>query len=218
MRDITNVDNLNDYIVCGYFTPDYAQLAGTLSESLNRFKIPHHLFAIEKLPGGWEVNTMVKPEIVLKAMDHYPGLTVVFLDADAQACRDLTPLAKIRGDIAASVITKRRAKRNPRMFIRTGTLVIQPTPEARKFVTDWRDECRISDRFDIDQTTFALVLSRSTDLAFQPLDLIWCAREGETKSAPAAIIHGKTGKATGTLERFAAWMHTLVRRKLSPIY
>lgn len=68
-----------DWLVAGWFTPDYRPLAEAFAVNLSEHGAPHHLLAKPSL-GAW--NTRRKPAVVLEAMDLYPGKTIVLTDVD----------------------------------------------------------------------------------------------------------------------------------------
>lgn len=50
-----------NYIVPGWFTPNYRHWAERLSCDLDGLQISYDLVPRPKLEGGWEVNTVAKP-------------------------------------------------------------------------------------------------------------------------------------------------------------
>jgi|RhiMethySRZTD1v2_1073278.scaffolds.fasta_scaffold846012_3 hypothetical protein len=72
---------VGDWLVTGWFTPNYRPLAEAFAANLSEHGAPFHLFAKPSL-GAW--NTRRKPAVVLEAMDAYPGKTVVLMDVDCR--------------------------------------------------------------------------------------------------------------------------------------
>jgi hypothetical protein len=64
-----------------------------------RLAAPYHFFAWDKVPGGWETNTRLKPTAILKAMDFYPEKVLIWVDVDCTVRGDLSPLANLRADV-----------------------------------------------------------------------------------------------------------------------
>ena len=60
----------------------YEDLSYELSESLQKFSLPHTLYAIED-QGKWSKNVLQKPRIVERAMIDYPDDSIVWIDVDS---------------------------------------------------------------------------------------------------------------------------------------
>jgi hypothetical protein len=122
-------------IVCGVYTPDYAHWATRLAFDLNRLGIGRDIVEVPKFGGGWERNTMRKAEMVLAAMGRRPDRTVIFLDVDCSVRAPLDDLVSgIHADVATFIRVKRRGNGDVKWGgIRSGTLVLRPTPGARAF-------------------------------------------------------------------------------------
>ena len=138
--DIQRVDAAKDWLVCGWFTPDYRPLAAKLAANLDAQAIPYHLFAKDKHPRGWDATR--KASVVLEAMDAHPGKTLVLMDVDCTVGGDLTPLTQFEGDITVAV----KARPSPLwrgVVITLGSRVVvfRPTEKARSFVADWQRLC-----------------------------------------------------------------------------
>jgi hypothetical protein len=57
MMDLVSANSSAEWIVSGYFTPDYQPWTTELIASLERLAAPYHFFAWDRVPGGWETNT-----------------------------------------------------------------------------------------------------------------------------------------------------------------
>lgn len=129
---------MREWIVCGWYTPDYEKWAAGLAASLDEIAAPHDIVCVPKAAGGWEVNTCQKPAQLLAAMDRHHGKVIIFVDADAVARGDLSPLARLDGDIAFCPWKKFRQGQTW-MQPQSGTIVANPTPNARRFVKNgWK--------------------------------------------------------------------------------
>ena len=179
------------YVVCGFWTPDYAPWASALRASLHVHKQPHDLVPADKVAGGWEANTLRKASEVAKAMQRNPDKVIVWLDVDCIVKGDLSPLAELWGvDVAVYMHGRRKRMGGYKLHAITRTIVLRPTVEARAFVAEW-EKLSASARFgDVDQTTFLLALAASTGTSFQPLERKWSAVEGED----GIIVHGRASR------------------------
>ena len=209
------------YIICGFYTPDYAHWLPALRASLDAVGAPHDFVETPKVAGSWETNTMRKAAEVLAAMDRHPDKVIIFLDVDCVVRGDLSPLARVNGDVAFYVRTRRRKSGGaPRFGVRSGTLVIRPTPAARKFVETWAALSSAGHYGDVDQTTMMLAIGLTPGVCFTPLEHKWCAAPSDGTVAGAVILHDsasaditKIGKLRRFLYRFAPW---LVAREPQP--
>jgi hypothetical protein len=192
-RDIVSITPPNEWLACGYFTPDYRLWAEGLAKSLSGHNAPYHLFATPKLGGGWEINTRAKPAAILKAMARYPDKVLVWLDVDCEVHSDLSPLANLRADVAAYAHTKRsKRRRRVRYNVWSGTMVFRPTAQARAFVEAWCDNADSGPRFDHDQESLLLTLGTTPSVTFEVLPKIWCAVEHENIRDPV-VLHSSAG-------------------------
>jgi hypothetical protein len=174
------------WIVCGFYTPDYRRWWDRLRPTLEQHGAPHDFVEAEKRSGGWEINTMEKPRQVLAAMERNPDKAIIFLDVDCEVRGSLEPLSRIRGDVSFHIRTKRKKTHAKWGGIRSGTLVIRPTPEARKFAALWASQASLYG--DVDQNTLMFAVCDATDCTFQPLPVIYCATRRDKLNSPV-IFH-----------------------------
>jgi hypothetical protein len=192
-HDLISSTPPNEWLACGYFTPDYGRWVECLTKSLEQHNAPYHLFATPKLRGGWEINTRAKPSAILRAMARYPDKVIVWLDVDCEVHNDLSPLANLRADVAAYAHTKRsKRRRRVRYNVWSGTMVFRPTPQARAFVEAWCNNADSGPRFDHDQESLLLTLGTTPSVTFEVLPKIWCAMDHENVPNPV-ILHTSAG-------------------------
>ena len=97
---------IRSWMVVSFYTAGtgYETEVKKLTESLDQFNIPRHIFAC-KPTGTWRGNLNYKSEIILKAMDMYPDKDIVFIDSDGIVRKPpvlFTKLSKERkADVAA---------------------------------------------------------------------------------------------------------------------
>lgn len=127
----------HDYIVCSFYTPNYADVVGRLSHSLDRHAVLHRLYAVDRIGEAWQLQTLRKPEIVLRAMGDYPGKTVILMDADCTVNGPLDPLLS-DADIGLYILQK--AAR--RVVTSSRVAAFRPTPSARNVLDLWHQKCR----------------------------------------------------------------------------
>jgi hypothetical protein len=188
------------FIVCAWYTPDYRPWADKLISSLDAIGAPYDIVEVPKVPGTWEANTMAKPAQLLAAMDRHPGEVVIFLDVDCEVLGDLSPLAGITGDVAFYLRTKFRRSGGMRYGPRSGTVVVRPTPAARRYVEAWADAGRDAPWGDVDQTTQMIAMGRAPWCAFSVLPVEFCATEGDKVTDPV-ILHDSASRGVRKVTR-----------------
>jgi len=161
-------DAESPWIICGWFTPDYAKWAERLRDSLEAVGAPYELVNIPKAPGGWEANTMRKAEQVLAAMDRHPDKTIIWTDMDAVVTGDLSPLSRLTADVGLRLQAKRRRGRTW-IIPRAGTKVINPTHAARRLVEKWVEASKETRWGDVDETPLAIALAETPGVTVLPL-------------------------------------------------
>lgn len=187
-----------DFIICGWFTPDYRHWWDRLRKSLEAIGAPHDFVEREKVDSGWEANTMRKPHEILAAMDRHPDTTIIFLDVDctiAGTYADLVELAAIPGDVGFRVRTgQRRRAQKPFCRVRSGTVVIRPTNRARAFIEAWRKAGAEMHRYSVDQDTMLLALGRVPGLTITCIDNRFCVAPRDAAVPNPVIVHDWASK------------------------
>jgi hypothetical protein len=195
-----------DWLVIGWFTPDYRPLALRFAANLALHDVPFHLFARPKLSEGW--NTSQKPSVVLDAMDDYPGKALILMDVDCVVNGNVAPAAILDGDVGITVIAQNVPGRMDRR-LRHGAerkwhhwiavecssrvVVFRPTAGARAFVEEWRERVETS-TFNHDEHSMVWAYLRCPEVAFRYIDARYSGRE--LAQLPDAVIghdseHGK---------------------------
>lgn len=196
------------YIVCGWYTPDYAHCAARLRKSLDALGERHDIVAVDKAAGGWERNTMRKATQIKSAMIRHPGETIIFLDVDCVVLAPLAELAATTGDVAL-YMRARRVKAAVGLNARSGTMVIRPTAKAMTFVDAWEGLSAAAPRGTVDQHTLPEAIVRVPGLSVEQIDVRYCATIPEGISHPV-ILHDseskKFRKIPKVARRFWAWV------------
>lgn len=204
------------FIVCAWYTPDYAKWAGPLIDSLISAGAPHDILCIPKDKGGWEANTCRKADVLLSFMDRHPGKTIILLDVDCIVRGDLSKLvASVSGDIGFRMAAKWR-RRFCRLQPLSGTMVIHPTERARAFVEGWAERSRNRRYGETDQGSLAWAMTETAGVDISILAGQWCAlRES---NAPDAVIHSWASKEQPKVKHIHSavhWLASHARRLLS---
>ena len=181
------------FIVCGYYTPDYARWLPSLTASLDAHGLPHDFVMTYKLTSGWEANTRVKPMHILDAMSRHPSSVIIFLDVDCLVRGDLSPLANLHGDVALNLTIQRQRGRGIWLRARAGTLVMKPNLRARQFVHSWIDHCQQATYGEDDETALSRTLISHSDVTIQQLHPRWRATAGSLKPDDI-IIHDSASR------------------------
>ncbi len=176
LGDLKRLDSTKAWLVIGWFTPDYRPLAAKLAASLDAHGAPYHLFAKDKVHGGWDVRR--KPSIVLDAMAAYPDKTLILMDVDCIVSGDLTPATQISSDLAVSVKARQSPwQRGVILTLGSRVVVFRPTTAARSFAAEWM---RLSEQAKVGTSTevgmaWAYVLR--PDVSYTHLDQRYAGRE-----------------------------------------
>jgi hypothetical protein len=167
---------MSEFVVCSHFDPGreahYAvQLTGDLQAHGHEWDITQVRTPTNK---AWEI---------MRAMDRHPGSTIVYLDVDARVVATLDELPTlVRGDIGLvfRMFRNRRAPRltPPRFAARTGLVVAQQTPGARRFLATWDRLLRL--RFGIDWNPAGIAMWQATDVSFSMLPVRFAATRADS--------------------------------------
>lgn len=211
MRGGSPLTTQDSFIVCGWYTPDYGHWVHPLRLRLDALGVSHDFVEVERRPGGWEANTLMKPGQIRVAMGRNPGKTILFLDVDCRIvgmAQDLCRVADISGDLGFYVRTRIRTNRQPLFAPRSGTLVLKPTDATQAFVDAWIKLSAEAPRFVVDQTTFTLALGHVPGLTITVLPVEACSTPGD-RTPGSVILHdrasvdakraGRLAKLTGRL-------------------
>ena len=181
--DIISPEMSRDWLVIGWFTPDYRGLAERFAGNLNRFAIPHHLFA-KPIGSGWDTSR--KPSVILEAMDLYPGKTIILMDVDCIVDGDIRPVLNFQRDVGFTLTPRRR--RGYKQTILTASsrvAVFKPTPASRRFAESWRELCVPGTN---DEVNLVACFVRNGDVSYAQLDQRYAAWEVGEKNAPRGTV------------------------------
>jgi hypothetical protein len=207
---------VGDWLVSGWFTPNYRPLAEAFAVNLTQHGAPFHLFAKPSL-GAW--NTRRKPAVVLEAMDAYPGKAVVLMDVDCRLRGDIEPVTQIDGDVGIVVIARnvRRRRRWAHWLsveCSSRVVVFRPTEGARAFARAWADTIERS-TVNHDEHSMAWAYLSSPGVHFDYIDQKHSARE--IGRIPDAVIEHDSAhdeERRASRGRFQNLLRELERRLL----
>jgi hypothetical protein len=174
--------NAGDWLVIGWFTPDYRTIAARFADNLRERGAPYHLFAQPVMPdGAW--STLRKPAVVLQAMAAYPDKTLILMDVDCVVTGDLAPLAAMPGPVGLSVKMRerprtRRWQREISVSVGSRVAVFKAAAlVARDFATEWQHQCERSDHPGGDETALTWAYLLRPDIEFSHIDGRYVGRE-----------------------------------------
>jgi hypothetical protein len=187
-QDISNPIAGAPFIIVGFFTPNYTGIATTFSENLRAQNQPFHLYAVSA--NDWLRSTLLKPEIVLRAMGDYPGRTVMLLDIDCEVYGDLSSHAAGTADTAFHIVVKQRAKSITK-FSSSRFVVFRNTPGARRLAEAWAEHCA-AHRNTGDETQLLMAVSCCPGVTVESIPL--AAEDGEFANVRHPLIKHKSAR------------------------
>jgi hypothetical protein len=206
-----------NWVVCGYYTPDYAVHALDLKADLDRVKAPHDIACVAKREGGWEANVRAKPIEIAAAMLRHPDKTIVWLDVDCSINGPLDGLAQISGDVAFFARTKLKSNGKPIFCPRSGTMVIRPTVAARAFIAAWGQASLAASKYSNDQDSLVVALGRVPSLSLTFLPNEACAIEADNCFCPIILHDTQKGKGVPRWrKRLSAFMTSRLALSWNP--
>ena len=197
--DIVSNTRPTDFVVCGFFTPDYRQLAEALADDIAPFH-PFHFFAVSKDEASWRSIVQRKPQIVLQAMDLYPNVAIILLDVDCSVRGPIEKMIDVPGDVSAFIKlrpTKRLLSSREQMLahVSSRSMVFKSNARARKFLLDWDAEIKSAAYAQEGcEQALCLTLFKASYLAFTPLNERFSGREISVASRDDVIVHSSASR------------------------
>jgi hypothetical protein len=182
-------------IVTGFFTPNYKPLAESFSSNLKAFGVPHVLYDVEQ--SAWEQAILLKPRIVARAMNDYPGATVILMDIDCVISDTLAPVLEFSGDVSLFVgVRFKRRFGNKRVRMRvlpsSRILVWRPTPHARQLLANWATLCSEHNTADPqidDEQILMKAIGNTPGVAVHIIEQKYSARDPQYAVLDSVVIH-----------------------------
>ena len=148
-----------------YCTPRYGGEAKRLEESLRLFGMD---FVIRELPdrGSWAMNARAKIAVLIWARLQWPGLALLWLDADAEVMAPpVLPFTPHEVDVGCHWHERSDGKASP------GTVYLGPTMASYHFLLAWIEGCSGSLN---DQDTFNAALEVIPEDRVWHMPAEWC--------------------------------------------
>lgn len=149
-------------IFVSYFTTGtpYAEEATGLVETLDKFGLTSDVVGVPSL-GSWHLNCGYKPQFMMGMMRKWPGVPLVWIDADARI-RRLPKFFNRLGEFDFA------CHRRGGSELLSGTLYFGPTMWARKLLACWQVECESNptrwDQVSLDAAVSSLPLVKVADI------------------------------------------------------
>lgn len=130
-----------------YYTPDYADVARRLVDSLNHFKLDHQVLPMSDR-GSWAKNCAQKPSFLMCILDRFAGdRPVVWLDADAAVKRSPVLFESASSPYAAGEasphmgVCRYKWKRARKTEILSGTIWLRRSMITESLLRTWHELC-----------------------------------------------------------------------------
>lgn len=188
-----------NFTVVSYYTPEYEDHAMRLQESLHRFGLQYYL-AVKPSSGSWQANCAFKPRFILHCREKFPGMPLLWLDADATV--EATPkLIANYADmplIDVAVRTSNTTPPHPWNRVMSGTVYLGPGERTTHLVRRWAALAEMNPR-RWDQVSLAFAIEEAskdgTPYNLEPLPEPYCAVHDRRQSeSPAVIMHWQASR------------------------
>lgn len=174
------------YMVIGFYTPNYADVASRFSENLHRYDIPHTLYPISQV--DWEDAILWKPSIVWTAMAQFPNTTLVLMDVDCLVRGPIDGALDFTGDVALHFRAK-IAKGRRSMWPSARMIAFRPTDAARSLVQAWTNCCSDHGGTRNDEQQLMRAISHTPNVSISILPPAYAAHEFDEIGPDAVIVH-----------------------------
>lgn len=130
-------------IISGYtINTDYEQEVKDLETDLKRFNLPYKLYGYESR-GDWTKNTMVKAELIQRALKEYPSEDIIWLDADAVIVREPIFFHQLKDKTFDICCHYLKTNYNPNELL-SGTIIFRNNEIVRQLVDDWVNDTEVN--------------------------------------------------------------------------
>jgi hypothetical protein len=201
------LDGQQSYIVCAYFTPNYLEEIKSLHESLINFKLNYYLYPHEDL-GYWEKNTRAKPNFILKCLDKFPNLNIVYTDADSIFRRNPDLFNNLDEDIAIF-----KAPQNSDYFTHdylTSTIYFRNNQKSRELIQQWINE-QHAGALQVDQDSFDIAVKKMPDIKLYNLPFSYVKVFDQAPSTEPVIEHFQASRKQVKLKNhYRRWRNRIL--------
>lgn len=212
------------FVVCAYYTDDYAEHAARLEASVRALGLPFHAERVDSA-GSWQANTALKPAFIARCLDRFPDRDIVYLDADCRLMRYPALFETLEGDVGIFFTPRRSwlAYKLRRLFggkkekrfshrVLTGTLFLRNNARVRRFVQDWiRAQERLADK--VDQDSIEAVIDTAGELRFTPLPFEYVKIHDHAAVGEPVIEHYQASREANRSARAAQRRRRGLRRR-----
>lgn len=197
-------------VVCGWYTPNYADWAQKIIANLSSLGLPHDFVCVAPESAYWQTVTLMKAQQALNAMGRHPDKTVVLLDVDCQvlSAEAILAMEDLPGDVGFYLRTKFRRAGKVRFGARSGTMFFKPTSGALAFVRKWVELSGQAPPYSVDQDSLAVAIGKTPTL-LHFLDVRYCAVAGDRVENPY-VLHANAA-ATSVTRSAGKWRRALYR-------
>ncbi|WP_414462371.1 hypothetical protein [Hyphomicrobium sp. DY-1] len=183
------------HIVIGFYTPNYERLAVAFAKNLDQHAIPHHLYAVPA--SAWNNAILLKPQIIKRALQDFPGKTVVLMDIDCNLLGPIAPVVGFHGDISLYMGVRyhpKARKKSLRLRVLPSSRVIlcHNTPNTNALIDTWQRLCADQDpaRPEKDDEQLLMeAIGTTHGLALNILDKRYSGRDPLDAPKDAVITH-----------------------------
>ena len=208
-----------DFIVTGFFTPDYFPLAYALSKNLVDCGISHHLYARPKSIGQWGHQTLQKPSVLKAARRDHPNCALILMDVDCRVRGDISPILDTVGDIAVPM-GRKPMKNGTALKPGTRVLLVKPTAQSDAFLKLWDEMCHLDIQpVENDEIRLQMAMEESAgQFAVATLPQIFSGKEIRKATPSDIIVHDSARDEARLLGPFRKNMKFQFRRLRNAVY
>jgi hypothetical protein len=209
---------MSDFIVTGFYTPNYAPLAAKFSANLDDVGVPHHLYAVDKRP-SWHSAILLKPTIVDRAMRDFPDMTIILMDIDCELAATVAPVALSSSDVSlyVGVSFLPTIKRSHQLRVMPSSRVImwRQTRAARALVANWRKLCVAAEptaarRGDEELLMQAIAMTEGLNVGI--IDRRYAGHDPSEAPDGAVVVHHSAHDASRVMNEQRKYMKNLRRQ------
>jgi hypothetical protein len=212
----------SDYLVTGFFTPNYRSLAEAHAAGLRANGVPHHLYAVDA--GDWLQVTLLKPSIVGRAMADYPGKRVWLMDVDCSVHGPLEQSSRFTGDISLYIGVKYYPTgwRGMSMSVRPSTrsIIFSPTEPTGHLLKEWQSLCerQLGAKRPIDDEALLMrAISTAEGLSTTMMNQNYSGRDYHSIGGEAIVQHDSANEKLKPIRAIKRSVQRAKRRMLSKL-
>jgi len=194
--DISGGLDATNYVVTGFFTPDYREMARGFASNLAAHSIPRMLYSWE--PGSWQASTLAKPVVVLRAMRDFPNRTIVLMDVDCEVRGPVGSILDFAADVSLFIGVGLHPQNEPGWRMRaipsSRIIVFKQTSGARQLLASWQEFCDDGESEISDEMLLMRAIGVTQGLTLAMLDRRFAARNPWDCPIDAVIVHNTVSR------------------------